>query len=208
MSGLPKKKGKPGRNRELSERHKRFVEEYLVDLNAGRAAREAGYRNPLMGNELLKSKVYPLIGAAIREGMERKRKSGRVTAERLMEEIAKIALFNPKRLVTEEGAPIPLAELPDEVAAAIREVEIVTRTSEDGETRTEARVKLWDKMEAINLLAKVLGLVKEKGGAEPNVLVVALDDLYRRSREKYGAKGEPDLLEARIKKVEATEVKE
>lgn len=50
----------------LTERQKRFVSEYLVDLNATRAAERAGYKDPSKGRQLVtKSHISAEIQAAI-----------------------------------------------------------------------------------------------------------------------------------------------
>lgn len=50
----------------LTEKQKRFVEEYLLDLNATAAARRAGYKDPNIGRQLItKNNVSEAIQRAI-----------------------------------------------------------------------------------------------------------------------------------------------
>ena len=105
----------------LTARQARFVEEYLVDLNATQAARRAGYsakRCDVIGYEnLLKPDVRGAIEAAQRE---RSARTG-ITADRVVREIAKLALSNLTDVMTwdESGATlIPSAQLSPEIGIA------------------------------------------------------------------------------------------
>ncbi len=79
----------------LTKKQKRFVEEYLIDLNATQAAIRAGYSPQTaysIGDENLKK---PEIKNAIDKALaERSRRTG-VNADRIIEELAKIAFLNP-----------------------------------------------------------------------------------------------------------------
>ncbi len=56
----------------MTQRQKRFVEEYLMDLNAAAAARRAGYQGKNAGYLLLrKSHVHKAVEAAIHQRSER-----------------------------------------------------------------------------------------------------------------------------------------
>jgi len=69
-----------------------FVKEYLIDLNATRACIRAGY-NPrsarTQGSRLLRDN--PEIVKAVQAEMDRRAKKTRITAERVLEGIARIA---------------------------------------------------------------------------------------------------------------------
>lgn len=83
---------------ELTPKQARFVEAYLVDLNATQAARRAGYsaRN---GWRLLNTAP---VQAAVQAGMAARSRATGITAERVLEELAKVA-FSDLRDVTRWG---------------------------------------------------------------------------------------------------------
>lgn len=152
----------------LTARQARFVEEYLVDLNATRAARRAGYsakRCDVIGYEnLLKPDVRGAIEAAQRE---RSARTG-ITADRVVREIAKLALSNLTDVMTwdESGATlIHSAQLSPDAAAAIAEI---------SDTRTERggvlKVKLHNKVAALEQLAKHVGLYGGKQDGETIII--------------------------------------
>lgn len=88
-----------GRDTPLNEKQKRFVDEYMVDLNATQAAIRAGYSvdsAALIGHEnLRKPNIQTRIAACRQEQQER---TG-VKADRVLMEIAHVALADARELV-------------------------------------------------------------------------------------------------------------
>ncbi|WP_269715780.1 terminase small subunit [Caulobacter sp. NIBR2454] len=81
----------------LNEKHLRFVEEYLVDLNATQAAIRAGYSPKTaysQGQRLLK---YAEVAAAVAKAQEERAERTKVTADRVLTELAKIGFSDIRR---------------------------------------------------------------------------------------------------------------
>ena len=136
----------------MTPKQKRFVEEYLVDLNAAAAARRAGYAQ----GSAWRLMRHREVGAAIEEAQEQRAQRTRVSADRVVTEIAKVAFGDPRRLFSWGPGGIELresSELTEAEAALVSEVS-ETRTAAGG-TR---RVKLHCKLTALNALGKHLGL--------------------------------------------------
>lgn len=141
----------------LTEKQKRFAEEYLVDLNATQAAIRAGYSpdtaneqgSRLLANVNVKSTVDKMIA-------ERSRRTG-INADRVIREIAKIAFVNAGEVVDLDTALL-MDKISDDDMAAIQSVKVKTF----GEDGVEREVKLADKLKALELLGKHLGLFKDK----------------------------------------------
>ncbi|MFQ9772226.1 MAG: terminase small subunit [Oscillospiraceae bacterium] len=104
----------------MTKKQKRFVQEYLIDLNATQAAIRAGYSPDTagsIGNENLKK---PEIKAAIDKAEAERSKRTGINQDRVLQEIAKLAFLNPTDVVdmdeaTVKGKPtgmIPLVLLP------------------------------------------------------------------------------------------------
>jgi len=89
-------KGGGGRVAELTPKQKRFVNEYLIDLNATQAAIRAGYSKKnagKIGPELLgKTRIKVAIDKAIKAREERTK----VTQDKVVKELAKLAFSNMK----------------------------------------------------------------------------------------------------------------
>ena len=140
----------------MTAKQKRFVEEYLIDLNATQAAIRAGY-SPATAQEqgyqlLQKTSVQNAINMKI---AERSKRTG-INADRVIREIAKIAFVNAGEVIDFDTA-ILMDKISEDDMAAIQSVKIKTF----GEDGVEREVKLADKLKALELLGKHLGLFKE-----------------------------------------------
>lgn len=72
----------------LTEKQKRFCEEYLIDLNATQAALRAGYKNSDVGRRLV-TKSH--VSAYIEKLREEQQQRTEITADTVLGELAKIA---------------------------------------------------------------------------------------------------------------------
>jgi hypothetical protein len=82
---------------------------------------------------------------------------------RVVEQLAGIAFFNPKCLLTPDGQMKDLKDLPDEVALAIQSLEVTYSESkqEDGvfDRVKSIDVRPCDKLKALSMLMKALNMV-------------------------------------------------
>ena len=166
----------------LTEKQKRFVEEYLIDLNATQAAIRTGYKPDnadKIGSELLgKTRVSNEIKMAM---AERSRRTG-INQDRILIELAKIALVNPENVVNFDEATIRENALSDDLAA-VASVKVKRFPTKDGEG-IEREIKFYDKTKALELAGRHLGMFKDKlevsGTLEAEK--TKLDDLIRQIR--------------------------
>ncbi len=110
---------------QLTDKQAAFVREYLVDKNATQAAIRAGYSPKTarsIGEENLSK---PDIRAAIDAGLADLASRVGITAERVLRERARIAFFDPRKLLDAQGNPLPMQDLDDDTAAAIAGVEVI-----------------------------------------------------------------------------------
>lgn len=147
----------------MTEKQKKFCEEYLIDLNATQAAIRAGYKASkkntyeVIGYQLLqKTSVSERIQKAM---AERSRRTG-ITQDRVIQELARIAFLNPANVINAEDASIKENASEDDLAC-IQSVKVKTMDGEKGSS-TEREVKLNDKMKALELLGKHLGMFTDK----------------------------------------------
>lgn len=147
----------------LSTKHRRFVAEYLIDLNATQAAIRAGYSPTTAKQQGARLLTNADIAAAIAAGTGRQLEKLEITADRVKEEIARIAFLDPRACFDAEGNLLPIGELPTAVAAALAQFDIVKQniTTGDGKVDVVHRLKWADKMRALELLAKHFGIAKE-----------------------------------------------
>jgi phage terminase small subunit len=80
----------------FTEKNKRFVVEYIIDLHAGHAAIRAGYSKNSKSAATLGSRLTaePEIAAAIAEVLEQRSVRMQLTADSVLEELAKLGYAN------------------------------------------------------------------------------------------------------------------
>jgi phage terminase small subunit len=151
---------------DLGPRQERFVEEYLVDLNAKQAAIRAGYSPKTaeaQGSRLLR---HVKVQRALTARMAARSQRTEIAADRALLEIARIGFSDLRRLFHQDGRLKHPHEWDDDTAASIASVEIVTRNLGDGEVEHVHRIKLWDKGRALEQLCKHLGLYQTQEVSE------------------------------------------
>lgn len=163
----------------MTKKQKLFVEEYLIDLNATQAAIRAGYSPETagsIGNENLKK---PEIRARIDKAMAERSKRTGVNADRVVQELAKIAFVNAMDVIDQKTATVKEGASLDDTAA-ILSVKVKTF----GDDGLEREIKMADKIKALELLGKHLGMFKDKvelsGSLETEK--TKLDDLISQMR--------------------------
>lgn len=93
-----------------------------------------------------------------------------VTVERIALETARIAFFDPRELFDDDGNPIPIGDLPEDVARAIAGVDVDDLYEGSGKDRARVGVtkkyKLASKLPALELLARWKKMLSEGGGVK------------------------------------------
>lgn len=165
--GRPSKKPKKAGNL-----RGRFVDEFMIDRNATEAAIRAGYSKPsagAIGCRLLKDvKICAEINKRSAEQSTRLQ----ITADRIMQEYERLALLDPIDLFRPDGSMKDLSEMPEDARRAIVGIEI--RELKDGTAALDGgggihalettlkKIKLADKKGALDSLAKIMGMMKER----------------------------------------------
>lgn len=142
----------------LTPRQEAFCREYVVDFNGTQAAIRAGYSSVGASTQALRLLANAEVSRRIAGFRARITNRLEVTAERVLQEYARLAFLDPRKAFDEQGNLKPIHELDDDTAAAIAGMEVETKP---GETRI-AKIKLAAKVPALEGLAKHLGLFSEK----------------------------------------------
>nr|DAU45044.1 MAG TPA: Terminase small subunit [Caudoviricetes sp.] len=152
----------------MTDKQERFCEEYMIDLNATQAAIRAGY-SPKTANEqgsqlLAKLSIQNRIAQL---QAEQSRRTG-VSADRVVRELAKIAFVNAADLIDPKTASLK-SDVSHDDLAAVQSVKVKTF----GEDGLEQEVKLADKLRALDLLGKHLGMFNGASGDTSDQLAEA-----------------------------------
>lgn len=150
----------------LTPKQSRFVDEYLIDLNATQAAIRAGYSAATarqIGEENL---TKPYIAAEVKKRMEKREKRTEITQDRVLQELARLAFFDPRKLFDKEGNPLALHDLDDDTAAAIGGLDVLEQYEGSGDDRVFVgyvkKYKIVDKNTALTNAMRHLGMLNDK----------------------------------------------
>lgn len=163
----------------LTAKQQRFVDEYLIDLNATQAATRAGYSKKTANEQGSRLLANVSVSAAIRQGMNARSGRVEITQDMVLKELAKIGFSDIRKVVRwgetqvrmvdgeDEGpedmvpyhglALIDSSEIDDSIAGAIAEV---------SQSRDGLKVKLHDKKGALVDIGRHLGMFSPPGHAD------------------------------------------
>lgn len=159
--------------RKLTDKQKKFVEEYLLDLNATQACIRAGYspqNADKIGSELLgKTRVSEAVSEAI---AERSKRTG-INQDRIVQELARIAFVKITDVVDNNGEI--KTDASDDDLACIESYKVKDSDNIHGSS-SEREVKLASKMKALELLGKHLGMWNDKFQVDVSIPVFDGED--------------------------------
>ena len=143
----------------LTEKQQRFVEEYLIDLNATQAAIRAGYSAKTADVQGARLLANAKVQQAISEKMAERSKRTGINQDRVIIELARIAFVKMTDIVDSDGE-IRSDASEDDLAC----IESVKYKSSESETSSsvEREVKISPKLKALELLGKHLGMWNDK----------------------------------------------
>lgn len=147
---------------ELNDQVIRFCDNYLIHFNATKAAEQAGYSAKTATQQASRLLTKVKVQEYLQSRKEKIAEKLQYSQERTMLEIARVAFGDIRNLFTVDGALKPITELDDDTAAIISSVEVTEEevTARDIESDekivagTTKKVKLWDKMKGLEMLAK------------------------------------------------------
>lgn len=169
---------------DLNAREARFCAEYLIDANGTQAAIRAGYAPKAAGQQAADILKRPRVREYLEKLGAEQKKRLEVTADRILQEIAKVGLADPSRylIVGEDGelradfsrmTPYDLAavssvefEFP-KVSAAAKKAKAGKGRRSGPATKVDlpiarvSRIKTWDKMAALNMLGRSQGVFSD-----------------------------------------------
>ena len=166
--------GRGGEVARLTDKQKRFVEEYLVDLNATQAAVRAGYSEKTAGQIGEQNLKKLEVQAALQEAMADRSARTEITQDMVLRELAAIGFSNAVDYVQiDQNGMVKLTP----TGSLTQEQQRVIAGIKDGKYGVE--LKLYDKLSALELLGRHLGLFDGKGAQKhtgENNLLSAIRD--------------------------------
>jgi phage terminase small subunit len=145
-----------------NDKEKLFAYEYLIDQNKTQAAIRAGYSAKtasVIGFEIYnRAHVKEWIEAQLAERTE---KIG-ITAERVLQEVAKMAFMDPRKFFNDDGSIKAISSLDDHTAMCLAGLEITTRRDDSDTEHVLTKLKLTSKKDNLELLGRNLKMWTDK----------------------------------------------
>lgn len=160
----------------MNERQKRFADEYLIDLNAEAAAIRAGYSPRYARGNAHKLVANSCVSEYIKKRMADREKRTEITQDKVLRELALIAFSNAadyaavveKETLDDEGNPVVYRTvepvLTEELTEDQKRAIAVIKKGRDG-----FEVKPYDKIRALELIGKHIGMFTDKVELKGNV---------------------------------------
>ena len=148
-----KKKDIPKAPKTLTDKQKRFCEEYIVDWNCTRAAKAAGYSEKTayaIGSENLKKLE---IKDYIQECKNKIEELAGISKLKAIKQLSRMAFADISEAYNDDGTLKPLSQMSDDLKATFEGVETMTV----GEMSEVQKLKIASKRGALQDLAKMLG---------------------------------------------------
>ena len=168
----------------LTPKQERFCQVYIETGNASEAYRQA-YNAEKMRPDTVNNKAYGLLQkGGIRARLDELRAELKqrhvVTIDRVLDEYAKLAFFDARKLFDDNGAVLPVSQWPDDAAAAIGGLDVAEIGLGDGDALgVVKKLKLIDKRGALDSLARHLGMFVDKqevSVVQPPKIIVELSN--------------------------------
>lgn len=171
----------------MTDKQKRFCDEYLIDLNATQAAIRAGYSEKTATEQGARLLANVKVQEYIQERKDKRIKRTEITQDMVLKELATIAFSNATdyarvvekdAMVEVNGVTVPLEDaegnpmkyrtveptLTSELTEEQKKALAVVKKGKDG-----FEIKPYDKVRALELLGKHLGMWTEKVEVSGNV---------------------------------------
>lgn len=150
----------------LTPKQAKFVAEYIIDLNATRAYVAAGYSENGASVGASKLLANAKVAAEVAKKTQKIANKLEITAEKVLQELAKLAFFDPRKFFNEDGSAKLIHELDDDTAMALAGMDVMELFEGSGDQKHAyglmKKFKLVDKGQNLERLGKHLKLFTDK----------------------------------------------
>jgi phage terminase small subunit len=141
----------------LTEKRKRFCDEYLIDLNATQAAIRAGYSRKTANEQAGRLLVNVSVKTYIQEKQKAASKRLEISLDMILEGYRKLAFYDVRKFYGEKGSLKDVKDLDDETAFALTGVDVTEEKAMNVVTGYTKKIKMSDRKGALDSICRVLG---------------------------------------------------
>lgn len=143
----------------LNAKQTRFVEEYIIDLNATQAAIRAGYSKKTAQVQSARLLSNVMVRAVLSQKMEKRSEKTEISSERVLLELSRLAFLDVRKAYRKDGSLKAITEMDDDTVAAIAGFDVTESVSSGEVTGVLKKIKLSDKSRALELIMRHLGML-------------------------------------------------
>lgn len=151
----------------LTPKESRFIQEYLLDLNAAHAAIRAGYSEHTakeIGYQILKKEA---VQEAVTKAITQRSKRTQITQDKVLKELARIAFSDMDDFALVEDGKLTLIDSTARKSGRSKVIKKITQSEsqssgvEGSSSSMSQGLELHDKLKALELLGKHLKMFKD-----------------------------------------------
>lgn len=164
---------------ELTEQQKKFGREFMKDFNGTQAAIRAGYSVKSAREQAVRLLANVNMQKFIKGLQEKANDKHEGLADEIVAELKKIGFSDIKKYLDSDNTIKDISQLPPElttVVESIKKTETEFGDDKTGGTKTSVQFKLHSKLDALEKLAKYVGLYEADNKQRGAVITVNIDD--------------------------------
>ena len=152
--------------KKLTKQQRRFVDEYMIDLNATQAAIRAKYGKKNAGTVGPRLVRKSHVAKEIQKRMDRRSKRTEIKADEIVEQLNEIRNLKIGALVDKNGALLPIKQWPDAVQRCVTSIDVQEEFTGSGKDRKSIgytkKIRIESRIKSLELLARHLGMLNTK----------------------------------------------
>lgn len=164
---------------ELTEQQKKFCREYMKDFNGTQAAIRAGYSKKTSNEQAVRLLANVSVQKFIKTLQEKNAEKHEGLADEIVAELKRIGFSDIKNFLDSDNAVKDISQLPSELTTlveSIKKTETEFGDEDHGGTKTSIQFKLHSKLDALEKLAKYVGLYEADNRQRGAVITVNIED--------------------------------
>jgi phage terminase small subunit len=162
-----------GKGRKISEKRRQFVDAYIAEDFNGTKAYQQTYKCTAAAARANAAKTLATTSVQeyLRERLADRSRRVEITQDRVLQEYARLAFFDPRKLFNDDGTPIPIHELDIDTAAAIAGLDVEEITLDKEKIGTVRKYKIANKGHALDSVGRHLGMFQKDNDRDVNITV-------------------------------------
>jgi len=152
---------------QLTPKQRQFIEEYLIDKNGSAAVIRAGFTQKPSSAKTIAARLLTKenVKTALAQALQEQQANTKITAERILEEIGRVALSDLSQAYNDDGTMKKVQDMPKDFVRALASVEVDEiwsgGSSERRQLGNTTKLKVLDKVRALELYAKHFKLLTD-----------------------------------------------